>query len=43
LLKLSSEYSIEHIGRMLKVSGNAIRKQLKKLKQNSLHSEEQML
>lgn len=26
LLKLSSEYSIEHIGRMLKVSGNAVRK-----------------
>lgn len=36
LLKLSSEYSVEHIGRMLKVSGNAVRKRLKKLKRNSL-------
>lgn len=32
LLKLSSEYSIEHIGRMLKVSGNAVRKKNKKTK-----------
>lgn len=43
LLKLSSEYSIEHIGRMLKVSGNAVRKHLKKLKENSLQTENQML
>lgn len=43
LLKLSSEHSVEHIGRILKVSGNAVRKQLKKLKQNSLHSEVQMI
>ncbi len=43
LLKLSSEYSVEHIGRMLKVSGNAVRKRLKKLKRNSLQIENQML
>lgn len=43
LLKLNSEYSVEHIGRILKVSGNAVRKQIKKLKQNSLHSEVQMI
>lgn len=43
LLKLSSEYSIEHIGRMLKVSGNAVRKKIKKLKENSLQIENQMI
>lgn len=43
ILKLSSEYSIEHIGRMLKVSGNAVRKKIKKLKENSLQIENQMI
>jgi len=42
-LKLSSECSIEHIGRMLKVSGNAVRKKIKKLKENSLQIENQMI
>ena len=40
LLKLSSECSIEHIGRMLKVSGNAVRKHLKKLKEKQFTNRE---
>jgi predicted ArsR family transcriptional regulator len=40
LLKLSSECSVEHIGRILKVSGNAVRKRLKKLKEKQFTNRE---